>query len=93
MSFRIGQGLDVHAFAAGNHVMLGGVRIPHAHGIDALAIAREAGNGKAVNIVMVGTVLKDLPLKQEIISDVVKEITKGKGTEVNLKALAGGLAA
>ena len=66
---------------------------PNAHGIDALAIAREAGNGKAVNIVMVGTVLKDLPLKQEIISEVVKEITKGKGTEVNLKALAGGLAA
>ncbi len=35
MNLRIGQGLDVHAFTAGNHVMLGGVRIPHAHGIDA----------------------------------------------------------
>lgn len=29
MKFRIGQGLDVHAFCAGDHVMLGGVRIPH----------------------------------------------------------------
>ena len=29
MNFRIGQGLDVHAFAAGDHVMLAGVRIPH----------------------------------------------------------------
>lgn len=26
---RIGQGFDVHAFMAGDHVMLGGVRIPH----------------------------------------------------------------
>jgi len=62
-------------------------------GIDALAIAREAGNGKAVNIVMVGMVMKYLPLTEEIITTTVKKITKGKGTEVNLKALAGGAAA
>lgn len=30
---RIGQGVDVHAFGAGDHVVLGGVRIPHAQGI------------------------------------------------------------
>jgi 2-C-methyl-D-erythritol 4-phosphate cytidylyltransferase/2-C-methyl-D-erythritol 2,4-cyclodiphosphate synthase len=30
---RIGNGFDVHAFAAGDHVMLGGVRIPHSHGV------------------------------------------------------------
>lgn len=30
---RIGQGADVHAFGAGDHVMLGGVRIAHAQGI------------------------------------------------------------
>lgn len=35
MKIRIGQGLDVHAFTPGDHVMLGGVRIPHPHGIDA----------------------------------------------------------
>lgn len=35
MNFRIGQGLDVHAFTPGDHVILGGVRIPHHHGIDA----------------------------------------------------------
>lgn len=33
MSIRIGQGFDVHAFGDGDHVMLGGVRIPHARGI------------------------------------------------------------
>lgn len=32
---RIGQGFDVHAFAPGDHVVLGGVRIPHKHGLTA----------------------------------------------------------
>jgi 2-C-methyl-D-erythritol 2,4-cyclodiphosphate synthase len=30
---RIGQGIDVHAFGPGDHVVLGGVRIAHSHGI------------------------------------------------------------
>lgn len=30
---RIGQGFDVHAFGDGDHVMLGGVSIPHGRGI------------------------------------------------------------
>ncbi|MFZ5605646.1 MAG: 2-C-methyl-D-erythritol 2,4-cyclodiphosphate synthase [Pseudomonadota bacterium] len=32
---RIGQGFDVHAFGAGDHVMLGGVRILHDRGVRA----------------------------------------------------------
>jgi len=35
MKIRVGQGLDVHAFADGDHVMLGGVRIAHEHGLAA----------------------------------------------------------
>ena len=35
MAFRIGQGLDVHAFQEGDHVMLGGVRIAHDRGLAA----------------------------------------------------------
>ena len=35
MSFRIGQGFDVHAFGTGDHVVLGGVRIPHERGLAA----------------------------------------------------------
>ncbi len=31
--FRIGQGYDVHAFGTGDHVMLGGVRVPHDKGL------------------------------------------------------------
>jgi 2-C-methyl-D-erythritol 4-phosphate cytidylyltransferase/2-C-methyl-D-erythritol 2,4-cyclodiphosphate synthase len=30
---RTGTGIDVHAFGAGDHVMLGGVRIPHSHAL------------------------------------------------------------
>ena len=30
---RIGHGFDVHAFGPGDHVTLGGVRIPHTHGL------------------------------------------------------------
>lgn len=32
---RIGQGFDVHAFGDGDHIMLGGVRVPHSRGVAA----------------------------------------------------------
>jgi hypothetical protein len=32
-SIRIGQGFDVHAFGPGDHIVLGGVRVPHTQGI------------------------------------------------------------
>ncbi len=30
---RVGSGFDVHGFGPGDHVMLGGVRVPHTHGV------------------------------------------------------------
>lgn len=30
---RIGSGFDVHAFGEGDHIMLGGVRVPHDRGV------------------------------------------------------------
>ena len=33
MNLRIGQGIDVHAFGSGDHVVLGGVTIPHDQGL------------------------------------------------------------
>ncbi len=32
-AIRIGQGFDAHAFGDGDHLMLGGVRLPHARGV------------------------------------------------------------
>src|SRR5215470_12260068 len=34
-STRVGMGIDVHAFGPGDHVMLAGVRVPHARGVRA----------------------------------------------------------
>ena len=33
MNLRIGHGFDVHAFGPGDHLVLGGVRVPHARGV------------------------------------------------------------
>jgi 2-C-methyl-D-erythritol 2,4-cyclodiphosphate synthase len=35
MNLRIGQGYDVHAFCAGDHIVVGGVSIPHTQGVAA----------------------------------------------------------
>lgn len=35
LNIRIGQGIDVHAFGVGDHVMLGGVLVPHDRGVEA----------------------------------------------------------
>jgi 2-C-methyl-D-erythritol 2,4-cyclodiphosphate synthase/2-C-methyl-D-erythritol 4-phosphate cytidylyltransferase len=32
-TMRIGQGFDAHAFGAGDHVVIGGVHLPHSHGV------------------------------------------------------------
>jgi len=32
-NIRIGQGFDVHAFGEGDHVVLGGIRVPHDRGV------------------------------------------------------------
>jgi len=66
---------------------------PDAHGIDALAIAKQAGNAKAVNMVMVGSVMKNLPIDAQVVEGVVRAISKDKGVDVNLRALKGGAAA
>ena len=33
MRFRVGQGFDVHALVTGRRLVLGGVEIPHSHGL------------------------------------------------------------
>ena len=64
-----------------------------AHGIDALTVAQQAGNAKAVNMVMVGSVMKHLPIDATVVEGVVRALSKDKGVEVNLSALKGGAAA
>ncbi|MGY0558377.1 2-C-methyl-D-erythritol 2,4-cyclodiphosphate synthase [Lysobacter sp. A421] len=33
LNIRIGQGYDVHAFGDGDHVVIGGIRVPHERGV------------------------------------------------------------
>ncbi len=66
---------------------------PDARPIDALQVAKRAGNAKAVNMVMVGSVMKGLPIDAAVVEGVVREISRDKGAEVNLAALRGGAAA
>ena len=54
--------------------------------IDALKIAKEAGNQKCVNIAMLGVVAKQLDISIEIWKAVLKKTIPGKLLEVNLKA-------
>lgn len=63
----------------------------NSRGIDALSIARKVGDAKAVNMVMVGAVMKRLPFPHCFIEGVVKALFSNKMAEVNLKALAAGV--
>ena len=53
------------------------------------AVAREAGNVKAANIVLVGAASRSLPLKEESLKTAIRELFGRKGEAVvaaNLKA-------
>ncbi len=57
--------------------------------LDADAIAREAGNAKAGNMVLVGAAAKLMPIKPESIEKAIRELFARKGEQVveaNLKA-------
>lgn len=68
-------------------------RIPRAILIDATKLAREAGNAKAANIIMVGAAAHLLPIAQEHILAFIEETFRAKSeklVEVNLKAFESG---
>ncbi len=54
--------------------------------VDALAAAREAGNFKAVNVVLIGLLAKSTDVKKEVWLETIKETVPEKFLEVNLKA-------
>jgi len=58
--------------------------------IDALSIARECGNSKAVNVVLIGLMAKTTKIKREIWQHALKEVIPKKLLEVNVKAFDAG---
>lgn len=60
--------------------------------IDALNIALNAGNAKAVNVVLLGLLSKHLDIEKEIWLDVLKETVPARFLEANIKAFEAGRA-
>ena len=54
--------------------------------VDALALAKEAGNIKAVNVVLIGVMAKSTDIPYEKWIDTIKTTVPEKFLEVNLKA-------
>ncbi len=61
--------------------------------IDALNIARQCGNIKAVNIVLLGLMAKSTDIGKDIWVSAIKEVVPEKLLEVNLKAFEAGYSA
>lgn len=54
--------------------------------LDALPLAVEAGTSKAVNVVLIGAMAKNMPLDKEVWIKALKESVPPKFLELNLKA-------
>jgi len=67
--------------------------LPRVRLVDATRVARDAGNMKAANMVMVGAALDLLPIGADVIEGFIREAFSPKGEKlvnVNLKAFAAG---
>ena len=53
---------------------------------DALALAKQAGNTKAVNVVLIGVMAKNTQIPYEVWVKTIKETVPEKFLEANLKA-------
>lgn len=54
--------------------------------LDALSLAVEAGNAKAVNVVLMGVVAKHMDISKDVWEKVIAETVPAKFMELNLKA-------
>lgn len=60
--------------------------------VDALSLAKEAGNEKSVNVVLIGVLSRLLPFSEEVWEKALEECVPAKFLEVNKKAFALGAA-
>ena len=58
--------------------------------LDALSIAKAAGNAKAVNVVLMGVMAKNTDIPYEIWTNAVRECVPAKFLEINLRAFDAG---
>jgi indolepyruvate ferredoxin oxidoreductase beta subunit len=65
-------------------------RLEHVRFVDALAIARESGNEKTANVVLIGAMSKNLPFSEKMFLEAIASSVKEKFVEINIKAFYGG---
>jgi indolepyruvate ferredoxin oxidoreductase beta subunit len=58
--------------------------------VDAFAIAKQAGNVKAANVVLVGALSAFLPVSEDVFLQVIRDRVPARLLDVNLKAFAAG---
>ena len=64
--------------------------VPDAVFVDALILAKEAGNTKAINIVLLGVLAKHMDIDKQAFLDAIKQTVPPKTLEVNLAAFEKG---
>ncbi len=65
-------------------------RVKKVYFIPAFQMAKELGEARAQNMILLGFLSKFLPFKEESYKDVIKETVKAKFVEINIKALEKG---
>ncbi|MBU2603868.1 MAG: indolepyruvate oxidoreductase subunit beta [Actinobacteria bacterium] len=66
---------------------------PNSRGIDATLLAEEAGTAKATNIVMLGSIARELPFPLETWRHIIGRVVPPKTVDTNMKAFELGRAA
>ena len=56
--------------------------------VDALALAREAGSAKAVNLVLMGRLSRSFDFPEEVWQEAIRACVPARFVEMNLKAFA-----
>lgn len=64
--------------------------VPNTVFVDALSIAREAGNAKAVNTVLIGVLAKHMDIEKEAFIDAIKKTVPERFLDINLVAFEKG---
>ena len=64
--------------------------VPGAVFVDALALAKEAGNAKAVNTVLIGVLAKNMDVDEQAVLDALKATVPEKFLDINLLAFEKG---
>jgi len=59
--------------------------------VDSLVLAKEAGNVRTANLVLLGILVRDLRIAREIFNEVIRRRVPAKTVEMNLKAFKLGL--